>query len=152
MDGLAASVFAAGTAVSLFLLGFSPAVAASASAVALFASLTGLRAIAPEPELFDLPPIATEAVPVEEPDELLLTEVYRAPAPEAGELLLEDVLEKLGPQSRVVRLFDPSAMPTPGQLQVRIDRHLGADDRPTQPADASQALHQALAELRRSLR
>jgi hypothetical protein len=47
-------------------------------------------------------------------------------------------------------LFDRKAMPTPGQLQSRIDRHLG--HRQSTPEDASQALSEALAELRRSLR
>ena len=65
-----------------------------------------------------------------------------------------------GPDSRVVRLFDPRAMPTPptpGQIQSRIADHLG-DGAPrsapskTPPSDASQALSAALAELRRSLR
>jgi hypothetical protein len=66
--------------------------------------------------------------------------------------VLNDILEKLGPQSRVVRLFDPAAMPTPAQLNDRIERHLRAGSRPTPPADASEALYQALDELRRSLR
>jgi hypothetical protein len=40
-------------------------------------------------------------------------------------------------------------MPTPAQLKDRIDRHLDETD---EPPDASQALFEALAELRRSLR
>jgi len=67
------------------------------------------------------------------------------------ELMLEDILAELGPESRVVRLFDPAAMPTPAQLNVRIERHLGEESAPTAPPDASQALYDALAELRRSL-
>lgn len=85
--------------------------------------------------------------------ELVLTEAERigaqprtAPEP----LVLDDVLAKLEPDSRVVRLFDRKAMPTPGQLQSRIDDHLG--QRTSAAADASQALSDALAELRRSLR
>jgi hypothetical protein len=86
--------------------------------------------------------------------ERLLLEHYKATeetAPEAGEepLLLDDILAELGPNSRVVRLFDPQAMPTPGQLKSRIDRHLEpGEDAP----DAGQALHDALADLRRSIR
>ena len=74
-----------------------------------------------------------------------------APATPAEEpLLLDDILTELGPDSRVVRLFDRAAMPSPGELKERIDRHLDAGTAFT--GDASQALHDALAELRRSLR
>jgi hypothetical protein len=62
-------------------------------------------------------------------------------------LPLDDILAELGSDSRVVRLFDPAAMPSPAELSARIDRHLDPA-----PADASEALHEALAELRRSLR
>lgn len=87
-------------------------------------------------------------------DELLLTDSDRLhpigrEAPD--ELVLEDILAELGPESRVVRLFDPSAMPTPAQLNARIERHLGEESAPIAPPDASQALYDALAELRRSL-
>ena len=83
-------------------------------------------------------------------DELILTDGDRLHAGET--LVLDDILAQLGPDSRVVRLFDRSAMPTPGQLRSRIDRHRGqAAARPVAP-DASQALSDALAELRRSLR
>jgi hypothetical protein len=83
------------------------------------------------------------------PEELLLTEEDRIT--EAGEpLLLDDVLTKMGPDSRVVRLFDRNSMPTPGQLQSRIDNHIG--HRQSVAPDASEALSEALAELRRSLR
>lgn len=88
------------------------------------------------------------------PGELLLTDSDRADAP----LVLDDILAELGPDSRVVRLFDRKAMPTAGQLQSRIDDHL-RDGAPrfappdvAGPSDASQALSEALAELRRSLR
>lgn len=88
-------------------------------------------------------------------DELLLTDSDRlqcAPASAAGVLELDDILAGLAPDSRVVRLFDPSAMPTPGQLKARIDRHIDRAPAATGTADASQALSDALAELRRSLR
>lgn len=89
--------------------------------------------------------------------ELLLTRAQMLKPPvekRSDPLLLDDVLAELRPDSRVVQLFDPNRMPTPGELKTRIDRHLGAvstgvSDEP-QP-DASQALYDALAELRRSL-
>jgi hypothetical protein len=69
-------------------------------------------------------------------------------------LLLDDVLAELRPNSRVVQLFDPARMPTPGELKSRIDRHISEAGRgaPGSPQpDASQALYDALADLRRSL-
>lgn len=85
-----------------------------------------------------------------ETDELLLTDADRLGTAE-GTLVLDDILHELRPDARVVRLFDRKAMPTPGQLKSRIDNHL--DQAPARPlSDASQALSDALAELRRSLR
>jgi hypothetical protein len=81
-------------------------------------------------------------------DELLLTQRYDPLEP----LVLDDIVDQLSPDSRVVRLFDPASMPTPAQLKSRIDEHLdGAAPEPPAP-DAAQALHEALAELRRSIR
>jgi hypothetical protein len=77
-------------------------------------------------------------------------ESARQANPEA--LILDDILAALGPDSRVVRLFDPKSMPTAGELQARIDQHLDGDATSAQTSDASQALHDALAELRRSIR
>jgi hypothetical protein len=77
------------------------------------------------------------------PAELVLTDDDRL----ADELLLEDALPQVAPDSRVVQLFDPAAMPTAGQLKERIDRHLERASSDS-PADASQALYDALAELR----
>jgi hypothetical protein len=89
-----------------------------------------------------------------EPDELLLSDSDRL---EPEPLVLDDILTELGPDSRVVRLFDRKAMPTPGQLKSRIDSHLdlGSLEQGASaggPPDASEALSAALAELRRSLR
>jgi hypothetical protein len=88
--------------------------------------------------------------------ELVLSDADRlepmAKAPAEEPLLLDNVLAELGPDSRVVRLFDPAAMPTPGQLKSRIDDHLGQGPAAAASTDASQALSDALAELRRSLR
>jgi hypothetical protein len=104
---------------------------------------------------FELEPMpACEAAPL---GELLLTDADRLIGDRleesgGGELLLDDILAELEPDARVVRLFDVNAMPTPGQLQANIDRHLGSSDLRYAPPDASDALHHALAELRRSLR
>lgn len=92
--------------------------------------------------------------PAEELEEepLLLTDVHAPPEEPAEEpLVLDDVLAQLGPDSRVVRLFDRTAMPTPAQLKSRIDAHLGRGAVDAPAPDASQALHDALAELRRSI-
>ena len=66
--------------------------------------------------------------------------------------VLDDVLTQINADSRVVRLFDPKLMPTPGQLKSQIDSHLGHGSPASGASDASQALSDALAELRRSLR
>jgi hypothetical protein len=89
------------------------------------------------------------------PPELLLTTVQMLqPQPPScdDELLLVDVLAKLQPDSRVVQLFDRARVPTAGELKARIDRHL-SQARPAvgEQPDASQALYDALADLRRSL-
>lgn len=89
-------------------------------------------------------------------DELLLSYADRLdavplPGSEAP-LMLDDILAEIGPDSRVVRLFDRKAMPTPGQLKSRIDHHLARDAGRAGTTDASEALSEALAELRRSLR
>lgn len=90
------------------------------------------------------------------PDELVLTLEHRLAATrhtanEVEVLLLDDMLTQPGPDSRVVQLFDPAAIPTPGALRSRIDRHL-QDQQTSGYPDAAQALHEALADLRRSLR
>lgn len=78
--------------------------------------------------------------------------VKPAAAPEGDVLELIDVLEQVDEDSRVVRLFDPAAMPTPSELRARIDCHLERGPTQAASADASQALVDALTELRRSLR
>lgn len=87
-------------------------------------------------------------------DELLLDRPLVESATEAvAELLLDDPLPAPAPDSRVVQLFADGRMPTAGQLKQRIDRHLAGTERaPPVKHDASDALSEALAELRRSLR
>jgi hypothetical protein len=87
------------------------------------------------------------------PDELVLTRTDRLDEQiQEGPLVLDDILAEIGPDARVVRLFDRKAMPTPGQLSSRIDRHLGQTTPPSSQPDAAKALSDALAELKRSLR
>jgi hypothetical protein len=98
--------------------------------------------------------VLTDADRLMPADELVLSQADRLDA--AAPLVLDDILAAIGPESRVVRLFDRKAMPTPpptpGQLQSRIADHLGDGAPRFAPSDASQALSAALAELRRSLR
>lgn len=83
-------------------------------------------------------------------DELLLTAADRvSPSSPDDPLILDDIIDALGPDARVVRLFDRHAMPSPADLKSRIDRHAQAKNR---PQDASQELSQALADLRKALR
>jgi hypothetical protein len=158
-DQAASAVFAAAAGYASFNL-VAPQNWVAAGATALIAYFLWTRLLAmvepsPAPLLlpafevaaFDLPP---------QPEELVLTEEHRLASPASGaageELLLDDVLAELEPDSRVVRLFDPPAMPTPGQLKQRIDRHLEDSSSLASVPDASDALYDALAELRRSLR
>ena len=115
--------------------------------------------IRPSPDRRHFPIPVFEAVQLEpsEPGVLVLTEAdmlgVAEPIPNEQEaLVLDDILAELGPNSRVVRLFDRSAMPTPGHLKARIDDHLEQGSSQFAGPDASQALSDALAELRRSLR
>ncbi|HEX5259528.1 MAG TPA: hypothetical protein VFW35_12215 [Sphingomicrobium sp.] len=125
-------------------------VAVGVASLAYLLSFRILNAVQPEAPRLHVPVFDVRQIDALEPTELLLTERYEpfAAVAEDDPLVLDDILEELGPDSRVVRLFDPAAMPTPGQLNARIERHLVGDP----PQDASQALHDALAELRRSLR
>lgn len=81
-------------------------------------------------------------------------------AGEFDELLLDDPLVEIAPDSRVVRLFARSE-PTPGELVLRIEDYLSDGRRvlapevaaaEQRPADASAALHAALANIKASLR
>ncbi len=86
-----------------------------------------------------------------EPEELERSQAAETEAPVVEEDLVLDDLADFGPNSRVVRLFDAAAMPTPGQLGSRIDQHLQGEPAQTQSAEAAQALQDALAELRRAI-
>jgi hypothetical protein len=72
-------------------------------------------------------------------------------------LELEDRLPEPAEDSRVVQLFAPRPLPTPGELARRIENHLGGGESNRDgkilelEVDAAAALRQALGELRRSL-
>lgn len=118
-----------------------------------------MRSVAPAEPSFLMPQIEVGAGELvldqawaevaNELDELLLDRpLVDQRSAELAELLLEDALGAPDPQSRVAQLFAPE------QLRQRIDRHL-ANARAVEaadPADASDALSAALADLKRSLR
>lgn len=68
------------------------------------------------------------------------------------ELLLNDVLGAPEPQSRVVRLFDARPARGGGELQADVLPLCSAVRPIPTPPDATEALHDALAALRQSLR
>jgi hypothetical protein len=156
----AAFAGAVGYAAYNWLGGFAiqPQLGAETGGVAAFAYLASSRALnavrprgghAPVP-VFDL-----RSIDLDEQAELILGDEDRyKPAQEAAAepLELDDILAEIGQDSRVVRLFDPAAMPTPGELKSRIDHHLDAQSTESQSAEAAQALHEALAQLRRNVR
>lgn len=158
VDTFAAALFAAATAFAVGnvlrgsvvhpQLGMAVATALVLSYLLCIRTLRALGAPGPSLTLPEFKLAAVEAVAL---DELVLTDADRLYPRSDEPLVLDDVLAKTSPGSRVVRLFDPSAVPTPGQLKTRIDRHLGVDAARVAPPDASQALFEALAELRRSL-
>ena len=134
-------------------LGASPVVAVAAGIAVLAAGFIVMKlggSARPVPAHCFAP---AEFAPVE-PDELLLEE-------KDSILELNDPLDEILPDSRVVRLFERQD-PTPGELVDRIvdflaeGRPSSAAARPTADArpvpDASAALHDALANIRASLR
>ena len=144
------------------------ACAAGSGSLAYLASSALLRSMMPRSERFtvstflprEFNSIEADALILTDADrldvhELVLTDTDRLEAvsqkPEKHPLVLDDILAEIDSDARVVRLFDRKAMPTPGQLKSRIDDHLGGGTSMRAP-DASAALSEALAELRRSLR
>ena len=124
-DIAAAAVFAAAVGFAAGTIGLGAVPTICAAVAASCAAFTALRNVSAGNRDYDLP--GFEPVPLE------IAKV-------ADELVLDDVLESAGPDARVIRLFDPG-------LEAE---HVARSNTP-QP-DASQALTEALAELRRSLR
>jgi hypothetical protein len=150
IDGAAALLFAAATAFAIIRAGGSPSPALAGAAVAFLGAYTTLRAIRPREPVFAIAGFSAEPVPVRDLEELLLelSDRFQKPA-SADELVLDDVLANPQPDSRVVRLFDPAAMPADSPA---FDRQFGCAIAVPAPPDASQALHEALSKLRHSLR
>ena len=154
VDRVASALFAVAAGYAVYAaLGwhsaqpFAFAQAVVASAVAYWLCLRTLNAVQPQPRRLPVPVFDVRHIDEAEAEEVLLTEVHQQRREAAEEpLVLDDILAELQPDSRVVRLFDRAAMPTPGEISARIDRHLAGEASP----DASQALHDALAQLRRS--
>ena len=121
IDGVAAAILAAAIAFAALKLGLAPALPVALIAFALV--FAGLRRV-PAAER-SLPLASFAAAPFE----------ALGAWPGDDELLLDDVLVQPEPDSRVVQLFDPMPRPTAGAALP----------------DASQALSDALRELRRSL-
>lgn len=160
IDCGAALVLGGGGAYAATRAGGVPAVAAAAAAAALFGAYAILRSVAvrePSFTLASFSPVEAMFDPIDElllteqVEELLLTEADQFHDREAV-LILEDILAKLGEGSRVIRLFDPAALPSASESKARIDRDLEENRISSGPPDASEALHAALSELRRSLR
>lgn len=131
-----ASALAGAAGFGFYKLGppdYLPFGAAIAASLAFLAAYGVLRRVGDEPSAMPLSKFAAAEIELE---------------PEPDVLLLDDMLVSMPTDSRVVRLFAPDQMPTAGQLKAQIDRHIGAA--PDQ--DAADALHQALAEIRKSLR
>jgi hypothetical protein len=155
IDGLAAGLLGIAAGACLLLIG-QPREAVLAASASCLAALAVLRQIRPEARRFRLPafalqPVEFTAVAVE-PNVIDLTEAL-APEP----LELSDRLPEASEDSRVVQLFAPRALPTPGELARRIEHHLesGGEERGDKvielEVDAAAALRQALGDLRRSL-
>lgn len=128
IDAAAAAIFAAAVGFALWAAAFGAGQAAACVAAAFLAATYGLRQVSAGTQIYalaDFPPATFEPSPAAQDDV-------------TGELILEDTLAQVSPDARVVRLF--------GTSQSQLSPHPGSE-----PPDASQALVEALAELRRSL-
>lgn len=126
VDIAAAALFAAAVGFAAGAAGFGAVPTISAAVAGSVATFTVLRSVSASNRIYDLP--AFELAPLEF-------------APEAvDELLLDDRLESGPPNARVVQLFGPGS------------RRSSAMSSDSPSPDASQALADALAELRRLLR
>jgi hypothetical protein len=128
VDAAAAAIFAAAVGFALWAVALGTGEVAACVGAAFVVAAYGLRQVSAGTQsyaLADFPPATFEPAPAAQDDA-------------TGELVLEDALAEVSPDARVVRLF--------GLSQSQFSRHPGSA-----PPDASQALSEALAELRRSL-
>jgi hypothetical protein len=155
VDAGASLLFAAAVAYFLLTLSDSPALSSALAGLSYFAGYYGLRRVQPQRAGFAVRQFATPELAGLGLEELVLTDADRLPAVEVDkameELLLDRPLAQVWPDSRVVQLFAAAPIPTPGELKARIDRHLAGPGAPA-AQDASEALVEALTQLRRSLR
>jgi hypothetical protein len=128
VDIAAAAIFAAAVGFAAWAVGSGVGMAPAAAA-SLVVTYSGLRRIVPEEQTFAVPNFQLATI---EP-------TPQAWSDAADELILEDELGEVSPHARVVRLFGSS------------QSHLPSNHMRSAPSDASQALIEALAELRRSL-
>ena len=136
-----------------------PIAALVAGGGAFIVAWVALRVVPLEPRRHRLPAfggvVLDEELLLDQPvaDILLLDQpLVDREAQSVAELLLDDPLAAPAADSRVVQLFADGRMPNAGQLRDRIDQHLVDSGKSVPAADASDALSDALAELRRSLR
>ena len=129
LDGAAAAMFAAAVGFGFWAIESGNGIAMAAAAAAFLAAKFGLGLITAETKTYPMPAISPAAIDT----------IAEAPGGADDELILEDKLVEVSPDARVVRLFGPS--------QSHRSNHPGQA-----PPDGSQALSEALAELRRSLR
>jgi hypothetical protein len=149
IDGAAAILFATAAAYAAMRAGGTPSPALAAAAFAFLGAFMALRAVRPADLSFAIARFDVQPSPPALLDELVLRDSDRLVPHLADELVLDDVLADPKPDSRVVRLFDPEAMPADSQ---GFDRRFGGAIAAGTPPDASQALLEALTKLRRSLR
>ena len=156
IDVTAASLLGAAFAFAGTMLA-DPGIGMAVGTAAILLALAVLRMIRPEPRTYSLPSFVIDDPDLVDLEVLELTE--REP------LELDDVLAAVTPDARVVALFPASPLPTAGELIRRIETHLAGPahlappESPPEPgakvvhlgADASAALREALADLRRSL-
>ena len=147
IDLAAAMVVGSAVALCLVLLG-KPMPAVAAGAGMLLLSFSALQCVRPEPARYRLP-----SFDIPDWSDVLAEDVLELTEPEP--LLLEDIAPMA--DRGVIRMFPMAPIPTPGELKQRIDAHLGGagpredDNVVLLSPDASAALRNALAELKRSL-
>jgi len=150
----AALVYGAAAAMLAYRFGATPGYSLGGGLVAFGWCVYGLRSVEADCQDVALPAFTPVDWPQGVPILELRAEDILEPEQkgQVDELILDDVLGAVGTDARVVRLFDPAAMPTPGQIKDRIDAHIGAATAAAPGPDASQSLFEALNELRRSMR